>query len=479
MNACPKCGVAVEDTARFCPECGSQLSAAPFQKGDPLAGKVIAGNYRLEESIGSGAMGTIYRATQLSLNKTIVIKLLHRHLLGDPTLAKRFEREAKAASLLDNPNCINVIDFGQTDDGTLYIAMEFIEGVDLAELLYQEHPLEWRRVVGIVKQICTALDEAHANGVLHRDLKPENIMITQRRNQADYVKVLDFGIAKLQESSRGGAGTFQTQAGVVCGTPEYMSPEQARGQKLDARTDLYSLGVLLYQLITNDIPFDGDSALAIVTKHLAEQAPLPSKLRPDVPPALERLTMSLMQKDRDLRPATALDVSAELDRIERELDARRDYAAPDNDRTIVELKPVQLAQLEAAKREYKSKRRAPTAVGQGVADTVPAEDVQLTNAVREALGSQSRPVQRPSGAAPVAERQRPARPAGSGGTAKLWIISVVVAIVVAAAGWLVYQAVATSPPVGDASDLSVPAGGLGAKTSATHRTQAAAGEPRI
>ncbi len=455
MNECPKCGVAVEATARFCPECGFHLSEAPFQTGDPFVGKVIAGNYRLEESIGSGAMGTIYRATQLSLNKKIVIKLLHRHLLGDPTLAKRFEREAKAASLLDNPNCINVIDFGQTDDGTLYIAMEFIEGVDLAELVYQEHPLAWRRIISIVKQICTALDEAHANGVLHRDLKPENIMITQRRNQADFVKVLDFGIAKLQESSRGGAGTFQTQAGVVCGTPEYMSPEQARGQKLDARTDLYSLGILLYQLITNDIPFDGDSALAIVTKHLAEDPPLPSALRPDVPPALERLTMSLMQKDRDMRPATALDVSAELDRIERELEARPDFGGEDNDRTIVELKPVQLAQLEAAKREYEAKRRAPTAMSQGVADTVPAESDQLTNAVREALGSQNRPVQRPSGAAPAARRSATPQPSGSG--AKLWIISVVVALVVAAAGWLVYQAVASAPASSDAPSLRLPA----------------------
>src|SRR5207249_3389429 len=154
---------------------------------------------------------------------------------SDPTLSKRFHREARAASRLNHPNCISIIDFGQAENGALFIAMEFVDGVDLAELLFRQHPLGTERVLRILKQVCQALDEAHAQTIIHRDLKPENIMIEERRTERDFVKVLDFGIAKLQDPQRDVKVSFQTVAGVVCGTPEYMSPEQARGEQLDPR----------------------------------------------------------------------------------------------------------------------------------------------------------------------------------------------------------------------------------------------------
>jgi serine/threonine protein kinase len=303
-----------------------------------MIGKIIGNNFRLLEVVGTGAMGTIFKAEQVSLGKTVVIKLLHRHLLGDPSLSKRFHREARAASLLNHPNTIQIIDFGQMQNGPLYIAMEFVPGRDLAEVLFHEFPMAPIRVVNIVRQIASALDEAHANGVLHRDLKPENIMVGDRRNQPDFVKVLDFGIAKLQDGVQT-AGAFQTVAGVVCGTPEYMSPEQARGETLDGRSDLYALGVLMYQLLTNRLPFEGESPLAVVTQHLSKEPVPPSRFANGIPPSLEHLTLSLLLKPREERPAAALDVVAELDRIGRELESSA-QGEEGTDATMVEIRAL-------------------------------------------------------------------------------------------------------------------------------------------
>jgi serine/threonine protein kinase len=317
IAACWQCGVDVEDELRFCHHCGASLDKPDDAEEESLLGTVIAGNYKLVEVIGSGSMGKIYKAEQLSLGKIVVIKLLLRHLLGDITLSKRFQREARAASILNHPNLIHVIDFGQMEDGPLYIAMEYVAGTDLAQLLYEEYPLDDERMIHIVKQVCFALDEAHAKGVLHRDLKPENIMVGDRRATKDFVKVLDFGIAKLQDSAAN-PDTFNTVAGVVCGTPEYMSPEQARGDLLDPRTDLYALGIILYQLLTNRLPFEGESALHVVTQHLSEPPIPPSKIVPDVNKILEALTLALLAKDRAARPASALDVVAELEKASRQ-----------------------------------------------------------------------------------------------------------------------------------------------------------------
>jgi len=434
----PTCPIKADDSLRFCPECGRK-NEPQAENGDPLAGKVIANTFRLIKAIGSGAMGTIYRAEQISLQKAVVIKLLHKHLTGDPTLAKRFHREAKAASLLNHPNCISIIDFGQSEDGMLYIAMEFIDGRDLAELIYEEFPLDPKRIISMLKQTCTALDEAHANGVLHRDLKPENIMVTERRHERDFVKVLDFGIAKLQENSPGGAGTFQTMAGVVCGTPEYMSPEQARGEKLDGRSDLYSIGIILYQMLTNTVPFEADSPLGVVTKHLSEIPKAPSDIFPSVAPGLERLCTSLMEKKREARPPTALDVVAELERIEREVDAMAAAGAGSgrgDDRTIVEIRPSQLAELEAARKQYQEKV-ASVRASQAQMEAAQSSGTMPAAAAAAAAGGPQRTGTEIVGQAAEAESES---------NAKLWIITFVVAIAVAVIGFFAYKAFAGDLP---------------------------------
>src|SRR5262249_25694380 len=217
---------------------------------------------------------------QLSLDKPVVVKVLHRSLLADPGTVARFEREARAASRLHHPNSITVIDFGGTEDGSQYIAMELVAGKDLYQLLTSHWPLPEARVARIMGQVLSALADAHAAGVIHRDLKPENIMVEERRGEGDLVKVLDFGIAKIQESA-GEQGAPLTRAGFVCGTPEYMSPEQARGAELDPRSDLYTVGVILYQLTTGALPFTAASPVALATKHLTEKPVPPRERRPD------------------------------------------------------------------------------------------------------------------------------------------------------------------------------------------------------
>lgn len=341
LKVCWKCGADVADGHRFCMQCGADQTR-PAGGADPLVGRTLANKYRIEAPIGSGAMGTIYRAEQMALAKTIVIKVLHKHLMGDQELLQRFEREARAASRLNHPNCVQIIDFGSLPDGALYIAMEFIAGIDLADLIEREYPIDHLRVVRIAKQICIALDEAHANGVLHRDLKPENIMLEDRRNSPDHVKVVDFGIAKLDEANPDSKRAFQTRAGIVCGTPEYMSPEQARGERLDARSDIYALGVLLYHVVTDRLPFEGQSPIETVTMHLSEAPLPPQQHRPDLPEPFAALILTMLAKNREHRPPSAMDVHAELERIERELLllAVQTDGQSSGDKTAVDIRPI-------------------------------------------------------------------------------------------------------------------------------------------
>ena len=314
---CAACSKHVEPGLRFCPGCGAMVLGERERLQPELAmiGSVVANNFLLQAIVGTGAMGTIYRAEQKSLGKTVVIKLIHKDMLSESTLALRFHREARAASRLNHPNCIQIIDFGEMDDGRLYIAMEHVSGQDLARVLFQEFPLRPERTLHIVRQVCLALDEAHANGVLHRDLKPENIMVGNRRNMKDFVKVLDFGIAKLMDSVPG--SQVQTLSGTVCGTPEYMSPEQARGDDMDGRSDLYSVGVILYQLLTNQLPFSGDNALEVMTKHLTTMPADPREIVTDAHPDLCALALQLLSKEPDHRSPSALETAHELDRIGR------------------------------------------------------------------------------------------------------------------------------------------------------------------
>ncbi len=321
MPICPSCEHEVAEGARFCPFCGGNLSVLSQAGEDPYAGRLVAGKYLVEALIGEGGMGRVYKAVQQPLDKTVVLKVLRQAFQGDASLVARFQREARAASRLSHPNSIAVTDFGQIEDGALFIAMEYLDGRDLAAELAAVGPLPEKRIVHIVTQVLSALAEAHAASVIHRDLKPENIVIVPRRDDPDFVKVLDFGIAKIQDPA-GEDSVALTQAGLVCGTPEYMSPEQARGEALDPRSDLYSVGVILYQLSTGRLPFTAETSVGIVTKHLVEAPPLPRSIRPEVTPEMEALILRCMAKDREARPATAEALAEALRGVEAEAASR-------------------------------------------------------------------------------------------------------------------------------------------------------------
>jgi serine/threonine-protein kinase len=315
MPTCTSCHREVMPGARFCPFCAAPVAPAQAEGAapDPLIGQTFKGMYFIQQRVGGGGMGDVYKALHVNLDVPVALKILKKALLSDPTVVQRFHREARAASRLRHPNVINVTDFGQNDDGTLYMAMEYVAGKSLARVIAEEFPLHEQRVVRIGEQILAALAEAHAGQILHRDLKPENVMLESRRNEPDTVKVLDFGIAKIQMPGDGGSATL-TQAGLVCGTPGYMSPEQWSGQELDARCDLYSVGVILYEMLTGKLPFEAATPLEIVRKHLTEKPVPPSGRDPGHPvsPDLDALVMRALSADRERRSSGAEEMRADL-----------------------------------------------------------------------------------------------------------------------------------------------------------------------
>jgi eukaryotic-like serine/threonine-protein kinase len=314
MSLCGKCHRDAPDGALFCSFCGAAITPATSAGDtvDPLIGQTVNGKYFIHQLLGRGGMGDVYKATHLTLDRPVALKLLKKLFHSDPSLVQRFHREARAASRLNHPNSITIIDFGQTDDGALFMAMEFLAGRPLERVVSDEHPLPEWRVVHMGAQILAALGEAHSLGIIHRDLKPANVMVEPRRDEPDFVKVLDFGIAKLNEPGGGGAGL--TQAGIVCGTPGYMSPEQVRGEELDARSDLYAVGVILYEMLTGVLPFESDTPMGLVTKHLVEDPPPLGVRAPGVvvSPALEGIIMRALARDRTHRFASADDMRAHL-----------------------------------------------------------------------------------------------------------------------------------------------------------------------
>jgi serine/threonine protein kinase len=317
VAACVVCQSEVADNARFCPSCGAeQPRTSSIEGDDPMLGRVIARNFKIEKLLGVGGMGKVYKARQLSLDKDVVIKVLHEHFQHDPQLVQRFQREARAASRLNHPNSIQVIDFGQDDTGVLFMAIEYLHGTDLFAVLQREGPLGEDRLARVMIQVCSALVEAHEQNVIHRDLKPENIMVEDRRGRKDVVKVLDFGIAKIQDPDEKG-GQALTQAGMVCGTPEYMSPEQARGQTLDKRSDLYSLGVVVYQLATGELPFTAESPIGIVTKHILEKPAPPRQKYPHlrISADLEAIILKAMAKEPADRYLSAHDMGVAFEKL--------------------------------------------------------------------------------------------------------------------------------------------------------------------
>jgi serine/threonine protein kinase/class 3 adenylate cyclase/tetratricopeptide (TPR) repeat protein len=295
---CPQCGTTLEDTG--CPRCAED---------DPLLGRTIAEKYLIRDLLGSGAMGRVYRAEHTVLERIVALKVLHPHLIYNESLVHRFLREARAASKLAHPNIVTLLDFGQdSDDGLLYLVMEFLEGRSLQEIL-DEGALDLPRAHGLASQILLALDEAHAQGIVHRDLKPENIIVLSTR-RGERVKVVDFGLAQL-------VGTDDpklTSTGLVCGTPSYISPEQARGAEVGPASDIYSFGVMLYEMVTGVLPFDATGAYEMVSKHLTEVPPRPEIRAPglSLPGGLSDLIMQCLEKSGGQRPPGASDVHDSL-----------------------------------------------------------------------------------------------------------------------------------------------------------------------
>ena len=279
-----------------------------------LIGRTIAGKYEIDALVGQGAMGSVYKARQTTLGTTLAVKVLHRQLAGEPMFAARFLREAQAASRVDHPSSMRVIDFGEEPDGLLYIAMEYVDGKTLARIIDENGPLPVTRIVDIACQTLAALAVAHDIGVIHRDLKPENIMILEGQDDEghlhDIVKVCDFGVAKLLEG--GARGPSVTAEGVVVGTPEYMSPEQARGESLDARSDIYAMGVLLFHLMTGKVPFDSSTAFGTAFMHVNDEPTRPRLLNPRVDSRLEKICLKAMRKRREDRYSCARELRVEL-----------------------------------------------------------------------------------------------------------------------------------------------------------------------
>jgi predicted Ser/Thr protein kinase len=315
MN-CEACGHPNIDGARFCAKCGGLLPVQESEAEDKLIGQVIGGRYRVTGVLGEGGMGVVYVGEQQmgSTVRQVAIKTLHPHLSQDPSVLARFHRECGTVAQLEHPNTIKFYDFGSTSDGTLYIAMEFVKGHPLNDIVEQGGPMIPERVLKIMKQICGALDEAHKQGIIHRDLKPENVILTDRAGETDFVKVLDFGIAARSESADAQKEQKLTQQGMVLGTPPYMSPEQFTGKQLDQRSDIYSLGVMTYEMLTGKLPFEADTPWQWATQHMTAQ-PLPFEVTApatNIPDHMRKAILRALSKDREQRQDTAKDFYAEL-----------------------------------------------------------------------------------------------------------------------------------------------------------------------
>jgi len=267
--------------------------------------KIIDGRYVLGESLGSGGMGEVYLAHDGVLERNVALKVLRSQYVGDEEFAERFRREARSAASLSHPNIVQVYDRGETEDGTSYIAMEYVPGGTLQEQIGRRAPFRDREAAGVGAQIADALEAAHERGVIHRDIKPQNVLVTALGN----LKVTDFGIARAASSVTSSA------SGAIFGTAGYISPEQALGEPVGPASDLYSLGVILYEMLTGELPFTADNSIAVCMKHVNEP-PLPPKiLNPDIPDGMNALVLMLLAKHPTDRYGSALDLMSDLERV--------------------------------------------------------------------------------------------------------------------------------------------------------------------
>jgi serine/threonine-protein kinase len=400
MN-CPSCNTALEPNARFCGVCGHQISAEaaagrpasgpasagasgndikstllarpksqgsgptpgekpPFNPGgksaDPFIGQVLNNRFKIESKIGEGGFGAVYRGLQLATGRKVALKLLHPEMTKDRNLVARFRREGLVLCNLKDAHTITTYDFDSTSDGTLYIAMELLEGKSLHHVFQTQAPLDWRRVFKIIGEMCSSLAEAHAQGIVHRDLKPENVYLEARAGNTEFVKILDFGIAKVMRGEAIDPQSPQlTATGQTLGTLEYMSPEQLMGKSLDGRSDVYALGVVAYEMITKRLPFpDAKGPAGLITAQLRQTPQPPSKANPNVicPPIADKIILKCLEKDRNNRYA---DVTALATAVQEALqgaaalvpggEERRPQSGPMSEALPAAYAPMQLPHL--------------------------------------------------------------------------------------------------------------------------------------
>ena len=310
MRVCPACRADYGGGEVFCPVDAtrlvttSQISASPLDPDDPLIGAVLAGKYVVERRIGEGGMGLVYAGVHRDIDKRVAIKVLRDDLSRRPEVVARFRQEAKSASRIGHDNIVDIFDFGETTRGASYFVMEFLQGEDLANVLGRDFTVDPDRACALVLQCCRALSATHAKGIVHRDIKPENIFLTKRDGVDDFVKIVDFGIAKMSDIETDGApGRKLTKTGMIFGTPEYMSPEQAAGKELDHRVDVYALGIILFECLAGRVPFEGDTFMGVLTQHLFAELPPIRTINENatVSPELELVIRKALAKDPDDR----------------------------------------------------------------------------------------------------------------------------------------------------------------------------------
>jgi serine/threonine protein kinase len=280
---------------------------------DPLVGTTLSGKYEIQEVIGHGGMGVVYKARHALMERIVAIKMLQAQLISDSMSVKRFQQESKAASRISHPNVITIYDFGISPNGQPFIVMDYLLGTSLASVIKEEGQVGVERSIRIITQACDALEHAHKQGVIHRDLKPTNIVLINYDEEKDFVKVVDFGVAKLMNASS--EGQRLTQQGEVCGSPVYMSPEQCTGLDLDPRSDIYSMGIVIYETLTGKLPLLGKTMVDTMSKHISEMPPSFSQSRPDlyIPERLEQVIFKALAKDPNDRHQTMEELKVDLE----------------------------------------------------------------------------------------------------------------------------------------------------------------------
>ena len=316
MKVCSTCGKVYDDARSTCVRDGTTLGAVR----DPLVGRTVGGRYRLITRLGVGGMSAVYLARHVLIDRLVAVKVLRRDLAQDRTHRDRFIREARAVNRINHDNIVEISDYGETDDGLVYLVMEYVPGSSLASAL-AGGALATHRALSIAAQIASALGRAHQMGVVHRDLKPENVFLVKRRHGGDFVKLLDFGIAKIMDAP---ALTGSQQ---IFGTPGYVAPEYIQSTDIDGRADLYSLGVILYEMVTGALPFDYEFPGDLLVKHVTEQPVPPRERNPDVEPAIEALVLRCLEKDPDRRFRDAYHFLGELTKARERLGSEETWGA--------------------------------------------------------------------------------------------------------------------------------------------------------